>query len=258
MYIHAYMIINQPTYETQVVPAMFCRKHFGSNRKLLWVYLIFRSNGLGSAGWTGDAVEFLKGKGIASSTASRYILKLEKLGWIHRQNGAVRVASVHKLTETKNRYAFTIHPEWLDSYKKFQLYMFSTILLNKFQSDFKFQNRNKSVALYKESDKKYRSYDLHTALTTEEVAAEYIGISQSTFNRLKKSAAKAGMLKSKGAVCKKIKFNSEEDALMYLEMQSKSGRIQNIDGVFYIVVGTKISINRLLCINKYSQVNKVS
>lgn len=252
------MIITKPTYETsQLVPIEFCRANFAANRKLLWVYLAFRQSGIGSAGWTTDAVQFLMDRGVASSTASRYLLKMEKLGWIHRQNGAVQVKSVHKLTATGNRYAISIQSNWLNSYKQFELFIFSTLLLSKFQADFKAQNRRKAVSLDKERDESYRSYDLHSALTTETVSAKYMGVSQPTFHRLKKSAANAGLLRSKGKICKKISFVSKEDALRYLEVNSKSGRFQKINGVYYIVVGSTISINRILGVNKYSRFKSI-
>jgi hypothetical protein len=249
------MTKDQATYETQLLPMQFIRTNFGSNRKLLWVYAILRKNGISNGGWTAEAEALLVNDyGVATSTANRYIIKLAKLGWITRKGRNVKLTSVHKLTDTRNRYCMTIHDVWLKDYKRFQLFIFSTLLLNKIQADFKVQNRSKAVALDKVSDKLYKSYDQWSATITEKIAGEYMGVSQKTFNRLKKSAAKAGMLRCKFAVSKKIKFNSESDVLNYLGLNSTTGRFLKVEGFYYMVIGSTININSLLRINKYSQV----
>lgn len=244
--------MNKDSKPSQVLPVEFMRQNFGENRKLLWVYAILRQNGKGFAGYTQNHIEFLQTYGIAKSTAYRLVAKLRRMGWIQDSKSGIKVVSVHKISGTKNKYCIPVEAGMLDSYKKFQNFVFSSLLLSKVQADFKRQCREENIVLNKENDETYRSFDKWTARTTEEVAAQYMNISQPTFNRLKKSSAKMGMLTSRYALDKKIKFDSKEEALNFLGMTASSFRIQKMLNTYYLVIGSIISINSLLSIYKYS------
>lgn len=244
------------THNTQLLPVFFLRKNFGEYRKALWIYSILRQNGIGRAGYTTDHISFLKSYGIASSTAYRYVAKLRGMGWLVDSKSGVRIKSVHKIGGSNNKYCIAIPTSMLHSYEVFSNFIFSSLLLSKFQADFKSRCRNKSIGLEQVSNEVYRSYDLWTATTTEQVGAAYLGISQPSFHRLKKSSSKKGFLKTRYALDKKNNFKSKEEALNYLAMCSEYSRIQKVGDYYFIVVGSTICINSILSINKYSSNKK--
>ena len=237
---------------SQLLPVAFLRRHFGTSRKALWVYAILRQNGIGNAGYTRDHISFLQSYGIAKSTAYRVVASLRRKGWLVDSKSGIRITSVHTISETKNKYCIPTPSSMLDSYKIFSNFIFTSLLLSKVQADFKRQNRSSNIVLEKVNDEDYRSYDKWAACTTEEVASKYIGISQPTFNRLKKSSAKSGMLTSRYALDLKKSFGSKEEALNVLGWGSNSFRIQKIQNKYVYVIGSILNINSFLKVYKYS------
>ena len=240
-----------------MVPVEFLRQNF-KERKALRGYLLLRSNGNGFAGYTENPIEFLMSKGYSQATSYRLINKLTKLGWIESTPKGVKVRSVHKLTQTRNRYAIAISDSNIADFTVFEGFLFASLLLSKCQADYKRKVRDERQHTKEESvESSYKSFDLHTMLTTDYVGADYLGITKSMFNRIKKSSAKLGFLKVRYAVNKKINFRTKSEALMFLGLNPEYKRVQSIDGIYYVVIGSVYSINSILYVSQYSGINRI-
>jgi hypothetical protein len=238
---------------SQLVPVEFLRQNFANNKELTRVFLILRDNGLGRAGYTEDHINFLIGKGFAKSTAYRLIKNLVNLNWIEITNKGVKVRSIHKLTEGHNKYCIPVMSSMLLDKQVYKGFIFASLCNSKQQADWKRQQReNKDTQQNNRvSVEVYGSYDSHTSKTTERVMAEYIGISQKSFNLLKKFSCKLGFMKSKFAFNKVNKFGTKEEALFFLGQNPNYKRIKKVGGVYLLVIGQIISISSIISVYKY-------
>ena len=240
-----------------MVTVEFLRQNF-KERKALRCYLLLRSNGLGYAGYTENHIEFLQSKGYSQATAYRFINKLTKLGWITVTPKGVKVKSVHRITNTRNRYAISISNDNIATFSIFEAYLFASLLLSKCQADYKRKLRDERQHTKEESvESSYRSFDLHTMLTTDYVGADYLGITKSMFNRIKKISCRLGFLKVRYALNKKINFKTKSEALNFLGHNPMYKRVQKVEDIYYIVYGSVYSINSILFISQYAGINRI-
>lgn len=252
-------MIKQGKENTQLVPVCWLKQNMNRSRKLMHVYLILRAESASYAGYVENHIEFLMDRGFAKSTAYRLVKRMIDIGWITSTPKGVKIVSVHKLKPTSNRYAARIYNEWLSDYSTFEAAMFTVLVNNVFNTNFVRQEREKND---NGNDKQsvegstYKSYSGEAGITTERVMAQQLDINQATFNRLKRRAAKLGMINFRSEPNWEMGFESKESALQYISSMGRNQQLIQKGARVFLVLGTVINITTPL-ITKYAQMVQV-